>query len=115
MIKFLKRYVCSDSDYENKIVFYTIIVNKNNGSKEWVDVVVAGFKHFLTNPKFDKLVKGKFEIDEDKWKEIDDFLYQKLSLIDCKDESIYEFYEKGLQGISNKEFVEFLNKNAKPL
>ena len=118
MLKFIKRYVCQgkvQDDYENKVDFFQVIVEKNDGSLEWNDIVVKGFLVFLKGGKYDKLIRGMYKIKEDKWKELEMKLFDQVEAIDCEKETDLEIFELALAGASLPEIKKFLEENAEKI
>jgi len=116
MIKFIKRYVCDGDfkdDFENKVVFYQVLVKKQKGGFAWNDIIVKGFLVFLKGGRYDRHIKGMYELSEEKWQELENLLYDTVEKIDCKEESEFESYEKGLVGITLPELHQFLEKNGR--
>jgi len=115
MIKFIKRYVCQgkvQNDYENKVDFFQVIVEKEDGSLEWNDVVVKGFLVYLKGGNYDRFIRGMYKIKEEKWKELESKLFDKVEVIDCNKETELEVFELALSGVSLPEIQKFLEENA---
>ena len=117
MTNYLKRYVCKNTDLDNKVCYYEVDLYHDTEIKEKLNplpfekyvIIVSGIPLSIKGGRFDKLNKGFYKIKESDWKEISKYLYDTCDLIEKCDENWLKT-EKVYMFMTEKEFTKKLKE-----
>jgi hypothetical protein len=116
---YLTRYICSNKDLDNKVVFYTVDIYKDEDVKiklkplpfSLATILVSGIPLSKKGGRFDALNKGHFHLKESDWKELEKYLYDTVDVIESCDNDTFELMTR-YNFVTEQDLVKFLKERA---